>query len=36
MPNEATLADHAHAVKRWALDPDAADQLWSRSLAMTT
>lgn len=36
VPDDATLADHPHAVKRWALDPATADQLWSRSLDMTT
>ncbi len=32
MPNEATLADHPHGVKQWALDSTAADRLWHRSL----
>jgi len=32
VPNEATLADHPHGVKQWALDPTAADRLWHRSL----
>ncbi|MBA3905283.1 MAG: SDR family NAD(P)-dependent oxidoreductase [Pseudonocardiales bacterium] len=36
VPNEATLAEHPHGVKQWALDPDAADQLWRRSLDMVT
>jgi NAD(P)-dependent dehydrogenase (short-subunit alcohol dehydrogenase family) len=36
VPNEATLAEHPHGVKQWALDPAAADQLWRRSLDMTT
>ncbi len=36
VPDEATLAEHPHGVKRWALDPNAADQLWRRSLDMVT
>ena len=31
MPNEATLAEHPHAVKAWALDPDHARRLWDVS-----
>ncbi len=34
VPNEATLAEHPHGVKRWALDPTAAEQLWRASLDM--
>ena len=30
--DDATLAEHPHGVKRWALDPAAAAQLWGRSL----
>jgi NAD(P)-dependent dehydrogenase (short-subunit alcohol dehydrogenase family) len=33
VPNDATLAEHPHGVKEWALDPDAASELWSVSLA---
>ena len=32
VPNDADLADHPHGVKQWALDPDAARQLWAVSL----
>ena len=35
VPDDATLAEHPHGVKQWALDPSAADQLWRRSLDMT-
>jgi NAD(P)-dependent dehydrogenase (short-subunit alcohol dehydrogenase family) len=31
VPNDALLADHPHGVKEWALDPAAADRLWSVS-----
>ena len=34
VPNEATLAEHPHGVKRWALDPAAAERLWDCSLDM--
>jgi NAD(P)-dependent dehydrogenase (short-subunit alcohol dehydrogenase family) len=34
VPNEATLAEHPHGVKQWALDPSAANELWHRSLDM--
>jgi NAD(P)-dependent dehydrogenase (short-subunit alcohol dehydrogenase family) len=30
--NDAELFDHAHGVKLWALDPDAARELWTVSL----
>jgi NAD(P)-dependent dehydrogenase (short-subunit alcohol dehydrogenase family) len=30
--DDADLSDHAHGVKRWALDPDAARKLWTVSL----
>jgi NAD(P)-dependent dehydrogenase (short-subunit alcohol dehydrogenase family) len=33
VPNDAELAAHPHGVKEWALDPDAARELWSVSLA---
>ncbi len=36
VPDEATLAEHPHGVKQWALDPGAAEQLWRRSLDMVT
>ncbi len=36
VPDDATLAEHPHGVKRWALDPTAADRLWQRCLDMTT
>ena len=29
--NDASLADHPHGVKQWALDPDLAERLWSVS-----
>lgn len=32
VPDEAELAGNSHAVKRWALDPDAARKLWQVSL----
>ena len=35
VPDEATLAEHPHGVKRWAQDPAAAEHLWRRSLEMT-
>jgi len=34
VPDEAILAEHPHGVKQWALDPQAAHQLWHRSLEM--
>ncbi|MQY24257.1 SDR family NAD(P)-dependent oxidoreductase [Nocardia macrotermitis] len=33
VPNDADLTAHSHGVKQWALDPDAAHELWSTSLA---
>ncbi|MEU7788908.1 SDR family NAD(P)-dependent oxidoreductase [Amycolatopsis sp. NPDC049159] len=33
--NDAGLADHPHGVKQWALDPAAAERLWTVSAAMT-
>ncbi|MFF3570534.1 SDR family NAD(P)-dependent oxidoreductase [Nocardia jiangxiensis] len=33
VPDDADLTAHSHGVKRWALDPDAARELWSMSLA---
>lgn len=32
VPNDADLSTHSHGVKEWALDPDAARELWSVSL----
>ncbi|MBT2501296.1 SDR family NAD(P)-dependent oxidoreductase [Curtobacterium sp. ISL-83] len=31
VPDDASLADHPHGVKAWALDPDAAERLWDVS-----
>jgi NAD(P)-dependent dehydrogenase (short-subunit alcohol dehydrogenase family) len=31
VPNDASLADHPHGVKEWALDPDLAERLWTVS-----
>lgn len=36
VPDEATLAEHPHAVKRWALDPSTAERLWEISLDTVT
>ncbi len=36
VPDDATLAEHPHGVKQWALDPTAADRLWECSLSMIT
>ncbi len=33
VPNDAELAAHPHGVKEWALDADAARELWAVSLA---
>jgi NAD(P)-dependent dehydrogenase (short-subunit alcohol dehydrogenase family) len=33
VPNDADLTAHSHGVKEWALDPGAAHELWSVSLA---
>jgi hypothetical protein len=32
VPNDADLSAHSHGVKKWALDPDAARDLWAVSL----
>lgn len=32
VPNDADLSAHSHGVKEWALDPDAARELWAASL----
>jgi NAD(P)-dependent dehydrogenase (short-subunit alcohol dehydrogenase family) len=32
VPNDASLADHPHGVKEWALDPAAAERLWNVSV----
>jgi NAD(P)-dependent dehydrogenase (short-subunit alcohol dehydrogenase family) len=34
VPDDAELLGNSHAVKRWALDPDAARKLWQVSLDM--
>ncbi|WP_084125333.1 SDR family NAD(P)-dependent oxidoreductase [Demequina sp. NBRC 110054] len=34
VPNDATLADHPHGVKEWALDPELAERLWTVSAAL--
>jgi hypothetical protein len=34
VPNDASLADHPHGVKAWALDPSAAERLWELSLRL--
>ncbi|GAB7184673.1 oxidoreductase [Kitasatospora sp. Ki12] len=31
VPNDADLAQHAHGVKEWALDPAVAERLWAVS-----
>jgi hypothetical protein len=31
VPNDASLSDHPHGVKRWALDPEIAERLWTAS-----
>jgi hypothetical protein len=31
VPNDASLADHPHGVKAWALDPELAQRLWTVS-----
>lgn len=35
VPDDAELADHPHGVKQWALDPAAAERLWTVSTALT-
>jgi hypothetical protein len=32
VPDDADLAAHPYGVKEWALDPDAARELWAVSL----
>jgi NAD(P)-dependent dehydrogenase (short-subunit alcohol dehydrogenase family) len=32
VPNDASLSDHPHGVKEWALDPEIANRLWLVSL----
>jgi NAD(P)-dependent dehydrogenase (short-subunit alcohol dehydrogenase family) len=34
VPNDADLAQHPHGVKEWALDPTAAQRLWTVSTAL--
>lgn len=36
VPNDASLVDHPHGVKEWALDPEAAERLWEVSTRMIT
>jgi hypothetical protein len=31
VPNDATLSEHPHGVKEWALDPGTAERLWRAS-----
>ena len=31
VPDDATLVEHPHGVKRWALDPVSAERLWTAS-----
>lgn len=35
VPNDADLADHPHGVKAWALNPEAAERLWTVSTNLT-
>jgi NAD(P)-dependent dehydrogenase (short-subunit alcohol dehydrogenase family) len=35
VPDDADLADHPHGVKEWALDPAAAERLWTVSTVLT-
>lgn len=35
VPDDASMADHPHGVKAWALDPAAAARLWSVSEQLT-
>ncbi|MFK0250624.1 SDR family NAD(P)-dependent oxidoreductase [Amycolatopsis azurea] len=35
VPNDASLADHPHGVKEWALDPTTAERLWAVSAELT-
>jgi hypothetical protein len=34
VPNDAELFGHPHGVKQWAIDPDAAQKLWTISLGL--
>lgn len=36
VPNDADLAQHPHGVKKWALDPEIAQHLWSVSADLIT
>lgn len=36
VPDDASLAEHPHGVKAWALDPEAAERLWTVSSSMLT
>ena len=35
VPDTATLVEHPHGVKAWALDPEAAERLWAVSDELT-
>jgi NAD(P)-dependent dehydrogenase (short-subunit alcohol dehydrogenase family) len=35
VPDDADLFQNSHAVKQWAIDPGAAQQLWTVSLSLT-
>jgi NAD(P)-dependent dehydrogenase (short-subunit alcohol dehydrogenase family) len=35
VPDDTELADHPHGVKEWALDPAAAERLWTESADLT-
>lgn len=34
VPDDASLADHPHGVKAWAVDPEAAERLWTVSSSL--
>jgi NAD(P)-dependent dehydrogenase (short-subunit alcohol dehydrogenase family) len=34
VPNDADLFQNSHGVKRWAIDPDTAQELWTVSLSL--
>lgn len=36
VPNDASVADHPHGVKQWALDPELAERLWDVSHRLLT
>jgi hypothetical protein len=35
VPNDASLEDHPHGVKEWALDATLAERLWELSAELT-